>query len=88
MRRRASGSGLRGGKSHFGDKREAGIHRRFPEMPPPDQEKYMGELEKIYFAGGLLRLIGMSPEERDLDAKRKDEQKSALDKKYGLLEEA
>lgn len=72
----------------FNDGKEAEIHRRFLRMPPPMQEKYTDELKKIYFAGDFLKFIGMSQEERDLDAKRKEEQKSALDKKYGLLEEA
>ena len=64
------------------------IYRRFLKMPPPRQEKYKGELEKIYFVGDFLKYIRMSQEERDSNSKRKEEEKSALDKKYELLEEA
>ena len=49
------------------------------------QEKYKGELEKIYFQGNFLKFIRMSQEERNLEAKRKENLKAALDKKYGLL---
>ena len=72
----------------FNDGKEVEIHKRFLQMPPHRQEKYTGELEKIYFTGDFLKFIEMSQEERDLDARRKEEQKTALDKKYGLLEEA
>lgn len=72
----------------FNDDKEVEIHKRFLQMPPPKREKYTGELEKIYFTGNFLKFIGMTQEERNLDARRKEEQKAALDKKYGLLEEA
>ncbi len=72
----------------FNDNKEVEIHKRFLQMPPFRQEEYTSEVEKIYFTKDFLKVIGMSQAERELDAKRKKEQKSALDKKYGLLEEA
>lgn len=69
----------------FHDINEVEIYRRFLEMPMSQQEKYKGELEKIYFQGNFLKFIRMSQEERNLEAKRKENLKAALDKKYGLL---
>lgn len=71
----------------FNESKEVKIHKHFLQMPPLRQEKYTSELEKIYFTGDFLKFFGMSQEEKDLDSKQKEEQKSALDKKYGLLEE-
>lgn len=68
----------------FQDENEVGIYKRFLEMPAPRQEKYKTELEGIYFSGDFLKFIGMSQEERDLETKRKENLKAALDKKYGL----
>lgn len=68
----------------FQDENEVGIYKRFLEMPAPRQEKYKTELEWIYFSGDFLKFIGMSQEERDLETKRKENLKAALDKKYGL----